>query len=126
MKALLKANSVTWSGSWLHALPLPYAGLTMTALEYRTALRFRTGHDVLSSIARCRFCASDTFGFRELSYPGQIRLLYRHNALHDCLYSLAQQAGDENLRICIRMERGINQRMFYLVHSIMVVICACM
>jgi hypothetical protein len=37
MKALLEAYSVKWSGSWLHALPLPYAGLTITALEYRTA-----------------------------------------------------------------------------------------
>jgi YD repeat-containing protein len=96
MKALLEANSVKWSGSWLHALPLPYAGLTMTALEYRTALRFRIGHEVLSSTGRCRFCTTghfDTFGFHELSCPGQGRLISRHNALQDCLYSLGQQAG---------------------------------
>jgi hypothetical protein len=37
MKALLEANSVKWSGSWLHALPLPYSVLTTTAFEYRTA-----------------------------------------------------------------------------------------
>jgi hypothetical protein len=68
----------------------------MTALEYRTALRFRTGHDVLSSIGRCRFCASghsDTFGFHELSCPGQGRLISRYNALRDCVYSLGQQTG---------------------------------
>jgi hypothetical protein len=75
---------------------LPYAGLTMTALEYRTALRFRTGHEVLSSTGRCRFCTTghfDTFGFHELSCPGQGRLVSCHNALRDCLYSLGQQAG---------------------------------
>jgi hypothetical protein len=96
MKAQLEANSVTWSGSWLSALPLQYGGLTMTALEYHTALRFRTGHDVMSSIGRCRFCAfghSGTFSFHELSCPGQDRLISRHNALRDCLYSLGQQAG---------------------------------
>jgi hypothetical protein len=31
---------------------------------------------------------------------------------------------DENLRICFKMVRGINQLMFYLVRSTMVVICA--
>ncbi len=33
------------------------------------------------------------FGFHELSCPGQGRLISRHNALRDCLYSVGQQAG---------------------------------
>ncbi len=84
MRALLEAHSVTWSGSWLHALSLPYTGLTLTAMEYCTAKRFQTGHDVLNSIVRCRFCASrhsGTFGFHGLSCPGQGRRISRHDAL---------------------------------------------
>jgi YD repeat-containing protein len=67
-----------------------------------SALRFRTGHEVLSSTGRCRFYTtgySDTFGFHELSCPGQGRLISRHNAFRDCLCSLGQQAGLENLSI---------------------------
>jgi hypothetical protein len=45
---ILLANSSNQAGQWLHAaLPLPFAVLTMTPREYRTALRLRTGHDTL-------------------------------------------------------------------------------
>jgi hypothetical protein len=132
MKALLEANSVKWSGSWFHALPLPYAGLTMSVLEYRTALRFRTGHEVLSSTGRCCFYTtgySDAFGFHELSCPGQVRLISRHNALRDCLYSLGQQAGlsvQGEPQYLLQDGPGDIPADFYLVRSTMVVICVLM
>jgi hypothetical protein len=45
LTTLLLANSSNQAGQWLHALPLPFAGLTMNPREYRTVLRLRTGHE---------------------------------------------------------------------------------
>jgi hypothetical protein len=56
----LTTHSSNQAGQWLHALPLPFAGLTMTPREYRTALHaterrkmqraktvFRTKRDII-------------------------------------------------------------------------------
>jgi hypothetical protein len=121
MKALLDANSVKWSGSWLHALPLPYAGLTISVLEYRTALRFRTGHEVLSSMVVVAFTLQailTLLAFTNYRVLARVVLF-----LVTMLFGIAfilwvnRQAFlcKENLSICFKMVRGIYQLIFYLV-----------
>jgi hypothetical protein len=96
LTTLLLANSSTQAGQRLHALPLPFVGLTMTPREYRTALRLRTGHDTLPKEEMCKMCKdgfSDKQGHHELSCAGQSRRILRHNAIRGCLFDLGLKAG---------------------------------
>jgi hypothetical protein len=61
LTTLLLANSSNQAGQWLHTLPLPFAGLTMTPREYRTALRLRTVHDTLPKEEKCNVCKDNFF-----------------------------------------------------------------
>ncbi len=98
----------------------------MTALEYRTALRFRTGHDVLLVyVAFVHLAILTLLFFTNCRVLARV-VLFLVTTLFETAYILwvNRQAFqcNENLRIRFKMVRGINQLMFCLVRSTMVVI----
>jgi hypothetical protein len=114
---ILLANSSNQAGHWLNALPLPFAGLTMTPREYRTALRLRTVHDTLPKEEKCKMCKdgfSDKQGHHELSCAGKGHRILRHNAIRDCLFDVGLKECGKSLDIYFVMALVTNRLMSYL------------
>ena len=65
-KCVLKCTETEGSGSWVTALPLPYAHLQMSADSYRNALKYRLAIPIRNKEGRCKVCGTiaDIYGYK--------------------------------------------------------------
>lgn len=95
---VIAETSMPQAGTWLTALPLPHLGLTMSAQPTVKSCVIvpATTSTVYADPRPCQVCSTvslpDMSGDHDAMCRGAGKLIRRHNAVRDTIFSLAQQA----------------------------------
>ncbi len=94
-RALALSTTLPHAFDWINVVPSPSLGLHLLDREFRSSLCYWLGVPLHNSSYPCpkRHLEADTFGDHQISCGGNGDHIYRHNAIHDVVYSAAQSAA---------------------------------
>ena len=83
--------SVSQSGAWLSAAPIPAPGLHLLPNEFRAAVKYRLGAPIYEKERKCPYCKTgslDTLGDHAVAYHERADMISRYGRLRDNFFPL--------------------------------------
>ena len=93
-KALTLSTSLPHAGDWLQVVPSSALGLHLADREFRSSLQYWLRLRMYEEYS-CSFCkkSADAFGDHQVGCGGNSDRIFRHNAIHNAVFSAAQSAA---------------------------------